>query len=118
MPNQPATRVIPFPRRRAAVQADAAASGNSRGTSRGQENPTGQENLTRALEALNAALAAQQIAIAAWRASLSELKHTTETLSGGLRRYHSNLGSLGTRVASLRREATQLEAWADNVLQR
>jgi hypothetical protein len=47
---------------------------------------------------------------------LADLKQTTQSLSGGLQRYHNSLGDLGTKVASLREEAVKLESWADQVL--
>jgi hypothetical protein len=102
MPNQAVAQIIPFPVRGS--------------TASPPPQPEGQERLTRALASLNAALADQRVAMAAWCGALSELKQTTENLSGGLQRYHNSLGALGERVAVLKGEAVKLEAWADKVL--
>jgi septal ring factor EnvC (AmiA/AmiB activator) len=72
-----------------------------------------QERLTRALESLNAALADQKTAIAAWRLVLGELKSTTTGLDDSLRRYRKTLWTLDTSVAALRAKARSLEQWAD-----
>lgn len=102
MPEQARSQVIPFPQRRASTPA-ATVSGEG-------------ANLARALASLNAALVDQRAAIAAWRLSLTELRRSTQSLSEGLLRYQGNLGTLGTRVAALRQEATRLETWADKVV--
>ncbi len=99
-------QIIPFPTRRPAPPPAPAASPATEG----------QDRLARALASLNAALDEQRTAMAAWRGALSELKQTTEGLSGGLQRYHASLGALGDKVATLNQEAVRLEAWADQVL--
>ena len=106
MTNEAVAQIIPFPARRppaseATVPPPA---------------PEGQARLALALASLNAALADQRAAMAAWQGALADLKQTTQSLSGGLQRYHNSLGDLGTKVASLREEAVKLESWADQVL--
>ena len=78
--------------------------------------PDPQERLVRALESLNAALADQKIAIAAWRDVLGELKASTNSLDDSLQHYRSNLRTLGTSVSALRAKARSLEQWADGVI--
>jgi hypothetical protein len=77
--------------------------------------PAPQERLARALESLNAALADQKIAIAAWRDVLGELKATTTGLDESLRHYRTSLRTLGNSVNSLHAKARSLEQWADGV---
>jgi ABC-type transporter Mla subunit MlaD len=74
---------------------------------------TPEDRLARALESLNAAMADQRVAVAAWREVLGELKTTTINLDDSLQRYRSNLGSLGTSVSALHAKARALEQWAD-----
>lgn len=78
--------------------------------------PAPQERLARALDSLNAALADQKVAIAAWREVLGELKATTTGLDESLQRYRSTLRTLGNSVSSLRAKARTLEQWADGVV--
>lgn len=74
-----------------------------------------QERLTRALLALDAAVADQRMAVAAWRGALSDLSATMQGLSGSVQRYRGSLASLDGKVANLRSEASRLERWADDV---
>jgi ABC-type transporter Mla subunit MlaD len=76
---------------------------------------TPEDRLARALASLNAALAEQKSAVAAWRDVLGELKTTTAGLDESLQRYRSNLRSLGTSVSALHAKARSLEQWADGV---
>jgi sugar (pentulose or hexulose) kinase len=76
---------------------------------------TPEQRLARALEALNAALAQQQVAIAAWRDGLLALKASTTGLHDSLLRYRTNLATLGDSVSELHDKAQSLEAWADGV---
>jgi chromosome segregation ATPase len=78
--------------------------------------PDPQERLARALESLNAALADQKTAIAAWRDVLGELKSSTASLDDSLQHYRSNLRTLGSSVSALRAKARSLEQWADGVI--
>jgi ABC-type transporter Mla subunit MlaD len=78
--------------------------------------PASEDRLVKALATLNAALADQRAAVAAWRDVLAELKTTTKGLDDSLQRYRSNLRSLGTSVSSLHAKARSLEQWADGVL--
>jgi len=78
--------------------------------------PTPEERLIRALESLNAALAEQRVAVAAWREVLVELKTTTTGLHDSLQRYRANLLTLGDSVSVLHTNARALEQWADGVL--
>ncbi len=95
--------IIAFPRQRTTSDAsDDASDGNAR--------------LLRALRGLDAALAEQRTAIAAWRASLSRLQETVHGMSDGLQRYRGSLDSLHTGVTRLNGQARQLESWADSVL--
>ncbi len=75
--------------------------------------PTPQERLFRALQSLNAALQEQQVAVAAWRDVLLELKATTAGLQDSLQRYRANLRTLGVSVSALQAQARALEAWVD-----
>lgn len=77
------------------------------------EAPAPQERLARALESLNAALADQKVAVAAWRNVLGELKATTVGLDDSLQHYRATLRTLGTSVSALRAKARSLEQWAD-----
>jgi hypothetical protein len=77
--------------------------------------PTPQQRLVGALESLNAALAEQRTAVAAWREVLAELKTTTAGLHDSLRRYRANLLTLGSSVSALQAMARSLEQWADGV---
>ncbi len=104
--------ILPF-RPRAPVQAD------------GLEKPAhavppmtlAQQRLARALETLNAALVDQRAVMAAWRASLAELKTSTAGLGDSLERYRTNLAALGQGVSSLRAQAKALRDWAETVEQ-
>ncbi|WP_158930355.1 hypothetical protein [Acidisphaera sp. S103] len=80
------------------------------------EAPAPQERLARALESLNAALADQKVAVAAWRDVLGELKATTAGLDDSLQHYRATLRTLGTSVSALRSRARSLEQWADGVM--
>lgn len=91
---RPPAVVIPFPaRRRAALDP--------------------QVRLAHALESLEAALANQRAAIAAWRGVLKDLKSTTANLDASLQRYRSSLRSLGGSVSELQAKARALEDWAE-----
>jgi hypothetical protein len=76
--------------------------------------PTPEQRLARALESLDAALAEQRVAIAAWRDGLLALKVSTTSLHDNLLRYRTNLQTLGDGVADLHAKAQTLKAWADN----
>jgi chromosome segregation ATPase len=78
----------------------------------------GQERLTRALDALNAAMAEQRTAMAAWRQALADLKSSTGSLSDSLQRYRTNLSNLNDGISSLRVQAQAMEAWADAAVAR
>jgi hypothetical protein len=80
------------------------------------EPPSPQERLSRALESLNAALADQKVAVAAWRDVLGELKATTAGLDDSLQHYRVTLRTLGTSVSSLRAKTRALEQWADGMV--
>ena len=60
-----------------------------------------QDRLARALDSLRAALAQQSHAIAAWRASLSELHGAATSLHTSLTRHQGALHTLGERVSQL-----------------
>ena len=74
------------------------------------------ERLTKALTALDVALAEQRAAVAAWRQSLTELRGVVAGLGEGLMEYHAGLGRLESDVTSLNSDARAMEAWADAVL--
>lgn len=76
----------------------------------------GADRLARALRDLDAALAAQRESIAAWRASLTELKTIVTGLGADMRRYAGALDDLHTGVVRVNREARRLEDWADRAL--
>lgn len=61
----------------------------------------GQDRLSRALDNLRAALAQQSVAVAAWRASLSELHGATTSLHTGLTLHQGAMQRLGERVTQL-----------------
>jgi ABC-type transporter Mla subunit MlaD len=79
-------------------------------------DPDGQERLNRALASLDAAVAAQRMAVADWRLALVQLQATMRGLGQSMERYHDNLGELGTRMAAVNSQAHSLEEWADDVL--
>jgi hypothetical protein len=98
-------RIIPFPARAVAPPVAAPLS------------PTpDHDRLVRALQSLNAALADQRVALAAWRAVLGDLKATTTGLDDSLQRYRSSLSCLGDSVNGLRDKARGLEQWADRAI--
>jgi hypothetical protein len=74
------------------------------------------ERLARALATLNAALAEQRLAIAAWRGALAELKTTATGLGESLQQYRNSLGTLGDGVAALHTQATVLRDWAEQAV--
>jgi hypothetical protein len=76
---------------------------------------TPEQRLARALGSLSAALAEQQVAIAAWRDGLLALKASTTGLHDSLQRYRTNLEALGDSVSGLHDKARSLETWADGV---
>ena len=73
----------------------------------------GQERLRRALAGLEAAVADQRKAVAAWRSALADLGTVVSGLGSSLQRYRGNLDTLGDRVAGLHARAVQLAATAD-----
>lgn len=79
---------------------------------------TGSARLRRALAGLDAAIAAQGVAVAEWRASLGALKATTDKLGDSWRGYDVSLDRLAGRVRTLNVTARRLEAWADDTLAR
>jgi hypothetical protein len=79
-------------------------------------SPDPNVRLAVALASLNAALAEQRVAVAAWRQALGELKTTTAGLHEGLQRYKGNLQALGNSVSALAAKARSLEEWADGVV--
>ena len=91
--------IIPFPRARPPAANDAA-----------------QERLKQALAGLDQALTRQREAIAAWRRTLGELNGVVSGLGESLHRYRGSLDRLGTSVAGLHVQATQLERTADAAL--
>jgi hypothetical protein len=92
-------QIIPFPSRQPAPPTD-----------------DGQERLRRALLALDAAVAGQRDAVAAWRGALANLSTTMSGLGESMQRYRGSLEALDTRVAKLHTEAVQLERTADAAL--
>jgi ABC-type transporter Mla subunit MlaD len=92
-------QIIAFPARRPAPPAD-----------------DGHERLRRALEALEAAMAGQRSAVAAWRGALADLGTVMAGLGDSMQRYRGNLDGLADRVASLQYKAVQLERTADAAL--
>ena len=74
------------------------------------------ERLALALANLNDALTKQRAAMAAWKASLIDLRAETERLGASLRRYNQSLSLLDTQVGALRAQAKKLESWAAGAL--
>jgi hypothetical protein len=83
-----------------------------------QRPPTdaGQDRLRRALETLEAAMAGQRAAVAAWREALADLGTVMAGLGDGVQRYRGNLDVLAGRIASLHTKAAELERNADAAL--
>jgi hypothetical protein len=104
MPESATAEIIQFPARQTAPEPAQAA-----------VNP-GEMRLLRALAELNNALTAQQVAVAAWKDSLGDLRSATSGLGDSMRNYNDRLTRLDDQVASLRTEAQKLETWADGVL--
>jgi hypothetical protein len=106
MSDQPglSAQIIPFPSRQPKLSTPAA--------------PTdeGQKRLRRALVALDAAVAGQHEAVAAWRGALADLGTVMSGLGESVQRYRGSLDALDTRVANLHAEAVQLERTADAAL--
>ncbi|HXA24840.1 MAG TPA: hypothetical protein VNW90_21340 [Acetobacteraceae bacterium] len=102
MSDRPAVsaQIIPFPSRRPAPPSTA----------------DGQERLRRALIALDAAVAGQREAVAAWRGALADLGAVMSGLGESVQRYRGSLDALDSRVAGLHAEAVQLERTADAAL--
>jgi hypothetical protein len=92
-------QIIPFPQRRPTQSHDA-----------------GNERLQRALWALNAAVEDQRIAVASWRAALSDLTKAVSGLGNSVQRYRCSLDGIAARVGTLRTQALQLERIADAAL--
>jgi hypothetical protein len=107
MSDQPSVsaQIIPFPSRRPAAPPTA-----------GQPTDDGQERLSRALLALDTAVAGQRDAVAAWRDSLANLGTVMAGLGESVQRYRGSLDVLDSRVANLHAEAVQLERTADAAL--
>ena len=80
--------------------------------------PEPKDRLARALESLNAAMAEQKAALAAWRGALDALQTSTGGLGESLQRYQSSLGTLAGNVEALHGRAVTMEEWADSVLAR
>lgn len=78
----------------------------------------GQERLSRALAALDIALAEQQAAMDQFRLAIGDLDRAVSGLEAGLVRYGDELACLNHDVDRLGIEARALEAWADEALAR
>jgi hypothetical protein len=78
--------------------------------------PAAPDRLARALSGLTAALDTQRQAVAAWQATLAELRGVTGGLEKSLAQYDAALGGLAARVDGVNRQARTLEHWADGVL--
>jgi hypothetical protein len=98
MSEQMTATIIPFPRVKAAAEADP------------------QVRLRRALAALDLAVAEQRAAVAKWRASLGELRGSVHGLGQSVGEYHQRLGTLADDVMALHRQARRMETWADRRL--
>ena len=61
-------------------------------------------------------IAGQRAAVAAWRSALTDLGTVVSGLGDSLRRYRGSLDTLGSQVAELHAEASQLERRADAAL--
>ena len=69
-----------------------------------------------ALARLDAALAAQRMAVADWRHALANLRITVGGLGDGLRRYDETLAAVGRDISAAGDQARILERWADGVI--
>lgn len=96
--DRPTAEIIPFPTRAKPAE------------------PSPEARLAKALDSLNAAMADQRAAVAAWRSVLGELKATTSGLDESLHRYRTNLRALSTSVSSLHAKTKSLEEWADSAV--
>jgi ABC-type transporter Mla subunit MlaD len=92
-------QIIPFPSRRPLAPPE-----------------DGQDRLRRALLNLDAAVAGQREAVAAWRSAIADLGTVVAGLGDSMRRYRGSLDSLDRRVANLHAQAVQLERTADTAL--
>jgi ABC-type transporter Mla subunit MlaD len=92
-------QIIPFPQRGPAVQSE-----------------DGHERLRRALLNLDAAVAGQREAVAAWRSAISDLGAVMSGLGESMQRYRGSLDKLDRRVNNLHAQAVQLERAADTAM--
>lgn len=76
----------------------------------------GRERLDRSLARLQAALAEQAVAVAAWRTELDRLRVGVGTLGRSFSDYNTRLGATKQGVDAVNAEARRLESWADGVL--
>jgi hypothetical protein len=98
-PSSTSAEIIPFPVRRLPPATD-----------------SGQERLRRALAALDAAVAGQRDAVAAWRGALANLTMVVSGLGESMQRYRGSLDMLDSRVVRLHAQAVQLERTANTAM--
>ena len=76
---------------------------------------TQHDRLSRALEGLAQALAAQQLAVAVWRERLAQLQVSVSGLDHHVHAYSGRLSTLRHDIGLLRRQAEQLGRMADQL---
>ncbi|MFC3127720.1 hypothetical protein ACFOD4_21865 [Pseudoroseomonas globiformis] len=76
------------------------------------------DRLRLALRRLEAALAEQKAAVAAFRGNLVEMRQATHGLASQLQDYQSRLSDTAGKVSAARDAAKQLEHQADSMLER
>jgi hypothetical protein len=77
--------------------------------------PSAEDRLSRALKALDAALAEQRESVAAWRRALAELGAGTDRLGASLGGLQDRLATLHKDVDAVNAAARRLERWAEGV---
>jgi hypothetical protein len=73
-------------------------------------------HLAGAMSRLNAALAEQRMAVAAWRHAVTDLNTTMRGLTISVQRYRGTLAALDSKVSNLCGEAVRMEHWAEHAL--
>ena len=112
MPQQTSAEIIQFPNRQATGPA------YSNRAASNQADANRKQRLERALANLDAAMAEQRKAMAAWRSALDDLKASAHSLGDGLRRYGGVLDGLGADVSEVRARSDGLSEWTEGTIAR
>lgn len=76
----------------------------------------GRDRLARSLARLEAAVAEQERAVAAWRGQFGELRHRIDALQLSFRVYRARLDAAASRTLGVNAEARRLETWAEGAI--